>query len=270
MAVVKIEAWTRIRVPEGVLLVHPGGEHYGLVRIHRGAPARSLRAVLAEIVERSRARLGAASCVDVRTIITREGEHASLAVLRGAHPDGRSLDRHVGIILGDGMTIQLEGFCRRGERELARELEGLIVHLVTNAARERRRMFMYRPPPGWSGARRSFSTLWLAPGFPRNPATLEVHDAIPTGHPGALLAHALGHAVGSPSTEDESSIAVGPLVGTRGPRGATLGDERFRYEVELVDPGGEYDGVLAALVDSIEPIPSPAVRHVADHFEWVL
>jgi hypothetical protein len=261
-------AWSRTRVAGGVLLAHPAGNHRGLVRIRRRGSAAPMRQVIAEVLAASPARLAAATCERVCRLVTDEGEHAAIATLRSHFAGGGYLDRHVALVAGDGTAIQIEGFASGPGDELERDIEALVRRAVTGAAAVRRRMFEYRPPPDWRGMRRASSTLWLPPGCPREPGSIEVHDAVPLGDRGAELTHAL-LCVASP--ERGEPLAVGSLAGTVSPARASLAGARFRYQVDLDDPGRRHRAVFDAVIGSIRPIPAAATAaaDAAGPFDWV-
>ncbi|MFN0253671.1 MAG: hypothetical protein ACKV2T_42780 [Kofleriaceae bacterium] len=249
------DRWARARIADGVMLTHPDGVAHGRIRIHHRTNLPTLKTLLGEA-----AHVGVPIDIAVRPITTHEGEYAVIVVLAYAHTGAVPYERHVALVAGEDAAIQLEGIATVNSRLFARSFEELVHRARTGAAANRRRMYIYRPPPGWIGVRCTLSTRWLAPGYPRDRGSIEVHDAIPI-HSRRL----------EPDRDAESCtpITIGRLQGVWGATGAALSDTRFRYEIEVDDPRGEHRLIFGTLLRSIEPVPVPTPSSVpTTDFGW--
>ena len=122
---------------------------------------------------------------------------------------------------------------------------------------DRRRRFVYAPPPGWQGTGDAFDARWYPFDYPRNPGRIIVTPALP-----ATLAAADGivqQMVGEPGESvppPERFTSRYGLAGAHyqldlGTHMFFLSDDRYLYSVRV-------DHELAAgraLVESIEPVP---------------
>jgi hypothetical protein len=153
---------------------------------------------------------------------------------------------------------------------------------------DRRRPYLYDPPPGWSGIVRPFSTLWLAPDCGRQRATLQVFHARPHRNTAPTvqyrqlfeqLSREFGDAPPHEPQVMESRFGIrGQLVTRHGTVAGTptsisdagLTDGRMLYLLRLetaADIHARHRGVLDACVASVQPIPPPKAD-VDTLIEW--
>jgi hypothetical protein len=210
------------------------------------------------------------------TLVTAEGEYASLTVLRGAS-DGVARELTVGFVQLDDHYARLCAFARRREQfaRFRAAARAMIIGDVHALAPRRRRRYLYQPPAGWQGRATTFETTWYPHDFPRRSSAITVFPAVPMN--GAQKVEALVARAGGAGRRFVPFRAVEAHGGLAGhlwrdkddpaTRVAILADD-FAYVMRLAGSGsgsGGDDGeVLLAMARSVHPIPRPERPETAD------
>lgn len=233
----------------------------------RRRPLRSVMTILRGLA----AEIGRGTTVgQIERHVTREGEHAAVAVLSGT--GSRTF---AGVVFGDDFYRLIIA----GGGEVDAIARRIVLELPLGLAHRRRRWYGYVPPVEWGCLRRhTFIAEWIAPEFPREHAMITLFPARPAGESraGALDRHIYemgwggytSSSVEGPETVTTASQLGGvrwQLVGTwlDGARTHTdvvlLSDNTFFYWMRLDHDGESTQArrdVFAAVVASVEPIPS--------------
>jgi len=279
---VDFSGWSRRFLTDGIMLYPPEGRAAGGIRIQdRVRPLRSLRALVAEAVTGFAGLLEPPEIGALERFVTVEGEYAgavTLATRRVA--DGRSVERTLGMVVAEDSYTRVDGVIQdeaqfadfRGRvREVAR-------HVALGLGWQRRRRYLYTPPPGWQAVSRTFSAEWYPLDHPRDDATITVFHAKPLALGSSLvfvrmLREDLGAGLeaepGGPaiSVDNEHGLhgEVRSMSGSYagGPRRhfdtIALQDNRFVYLLRLEsgdDRLDEHRDVLEKMGRSIEPLPA--------------
>jgi hypothetical protein len=271
----------------GTVTARPDGAEWtppdraaGRIRVHHArGPVRAADGALAAAAAELRRRATHVMIEACDRLSTREGEYAALGRITG-RMGGAPFEVHVGVVLGDTSYAELHVLARRPDliarfRRLAREL---VAGYELGLGDLRRRRFVYRPPPGWVGEAHHRATAWRAPDHPRRHGIITVADAMPER--GGSIAEATADALAACSFPlDPGSRRRVKLEHAAGLRGdycealaaggdrlfevIALGDDRYIYRVAMeaaVDELAARRTILEALVESIEPLPSPRHR----------
>jgi len=279
-----LATWRMKYLADGLTLTPPGGRVYGGIRIReRVRPLVTAVEVVAAAVHEL--GLPKVAVTPIERLITTEGEDAAIARITGEH-DGVRFERTVAVLFADDWYTRIDGVTAIPERlasmrEITRDLAQ---NYALGLGELRRRRYLYTPPPGWSGYPRGLITEWQPPAFPNDPSSIAVFPARPIGESASGVLdralHELGWAGFAPSSDRVDELAttrfatglVRRLTGTAGPRTvhqdiAVLQDPRFFYVCRLESPAETVDGhrrVFSALLESIEPVPTPRRNVVPD------
>ncbi len=269
---VDLEGWTRLFVPDGVLLIHPDPS-VGRIRIAERQPIRTLRS----LVERLRHELPPGSRFELldgpRPIETAEGEYAALVVGQIRSGD-LVLERDLGVAIGDEHCTIVDGRVERAASfaSFRGMVEQLTVNTCLGLGALRWRRYYYDPPAGWQGLARPRSDVWLAPGHPRNPGMIHVFHARPSSTNDATVAHHLLYEMAPRGfvreAQPEEATARSGLRGQSATFHAdairminvAFEDDRFLYPLRLeTDHANEVENQKAfqAVADSVRPLPRP-------------
>lgn len=253
-----LDRWLRAPLPGGAIGLRDPGSRAALCIRSGPPPLRRFGEVVADLARsadlRDVERMG-----PPRRFVTEEGEHAVLQPLRAR---GAALLQPwvVAMVVADEAYAIIDGTSPHPDIEAAVELVARAMPMGRSARRAR--WPHYACPTGWLGLRRPLATCWLPPGAPRDPARLDVADAVPCGDPvertqslvwfGASPLAAASEPLSHPRwTGTLERARLRELHWVR----ATLSDGRFLYRVELCDGTEEHVAVLLELVASLEPEP---------------
>lgn len=269
---------------DGVALTLGHRVELGVLRVReRLHPLRSARALFAEAA--SRLPAATAEHAPIEALVTIEGEHAAFAVTRG-EVAGEPYLRCLGAIFGDDWTHLIDaGSVTPAHFEIVEHTARYYATTLSLGLGHRRvRRVRYTPPAQWSPLARGLDTEWLAPGFPRQAASVVVHAARPadrTRHQALedLIEHERLRGLElDPPVRGRAVFTAAGLAGTQWSLEARAGGQRRRCEVVLLEDDrflyaivgrfGETDpeslAVLDALVATIEPVPLPRPRTTQD------
>jgi len=180
MANYSLAGWSRVLLADGLLLAAPErGAGRIRVRTHE-QPLRPLLPVLEELGRRLPAGYSVTAAEPARRLVTDEGEYALFVRFRGSSGE-RQYERSVGVIVGDDALAIIEGIVEKPDSfDMVRHaVEAMTIAYGFGLGANRWRRFFYDPPPGWNGLPRHRADLWLAPGYPKNPAVITVFHARP-------------------------------------------------------------------------------------------
>ena len=266
-----LPTWRLHTLADGVALVPPEGPQLGALRIReRLRPLRSAARIFAEAA----GHLAATAREDgpIERIVTVEGEHAAIQVLRG-NAAGDPFVRCLGVVFGDDSYCLVDAATTVPAHFAFFERSGRVFtsYLSLGLGHRRHRRFGYTPPAGWHAIPRGLDALWLAPGFPDDRATVSVLAARPAGDPPeAVLADLLagerldGLTIGAVGAA-EPVFTSGELSGTRWRVAAeidgeavpldafVLEDDRFVYPII----GRRARDVVERLARTARAIPLP-------------
>jgi hypothetical protein len=218
-------------------------------------------------------------------IITAEGELAFWVPAAGELA-GAAARRFIAVVYGDDFANVLDLLV--SDVAAAAGLAHLSRELVRDCALRlgpRPRRYGFTPPPGWRGRAVGLAAHYYPPEFPARAATMVIYPANPVEGPAeavfdALLAHDEGRgytltALAAPRAVDGADGLAGKhwqLAGRTG--GATVSRDLvvlvkppYAYSLYLdVLPSADLDAARAAflaVVESIEPVPTPGLRQIA-------
>src|SRR5215475_1699206 len=140
--------WVIERTEDGVLVCPPEGPQRAVVRYaERVRPIR--RAI--QLVREAAVPAGFTQTAigAPRRLVTAEGEHAALVARAGTIGD-RAVELVHAFVFLDDYYAALEGIAH-ASAGLAAIVEQLAVGDLHLLGRERRRRYVYMPPPGWQG-----------------------------------------------------------------------------------------------------------------------
>lgn len=279
-----VRGWHRVDDAGGVKLFHPDGPEAGAIRYRETVrPLARMSTIVEELTARGPAIAGFAWSAIERGL-TDEGEHTALVVGRGLL-EGRAILRLCGAVFGDDSYSLLTAVSL--VQEVWDQVESTVRFLLEKDAHGRglrRRRFVYRPPAGWQGLARGFTTEWQPPGFPGDATLIQVLPAHPVADPPrAVLLQSLaddtaeGLEILAVDDEQEVCTAAGLrgsawLVRLKLADGAALRrllvalrDPRHLYAVRAETTREEIGDLLEtveALVESIEPVPAGGMASV--------
>jgi hypothetical protein len=265
-----LEGWTRHFVPNGVLLTHPDPS-VGRIRVVEREPLVSVPALVAAMGHGLPAGARFELVQEPRQLETAEGEYAGFLVGRVDHGAQR-LERQLGVVIGDEHCTLLDGRVERpdlfaGFRQLVLELT---VNTSLGLGAQRWRRFVYDPPPGWHGVGRARSDVWLAPGYPKDPAMLTVFRARPHAvNEAVALHHRIYEMTPSGFVPDGTAQPIVARAGLQGHSARLSGpqtnltsvaleDDTFVYPLRLetgTSPAHQHDEVLASVIHSMRRLP---------------
>jgi hypothetical protein len=280
-----LDGWTRAPAVNGVVLTPPPGV-IARIRLHDREPPRPLRALVAALGTNLPAGARFELVDGPRPLVTVEGEHA--AFLSGVVRLGEAeVQRTVGVIITDERFAIVDGQVetRAHFDEVRRIVETLTRGYCLGLGAPRWRSTFYTPPPGWQGLPRVRAHLWLAPGYPRPPATIQVFHARPRLYTPAVAQHRLVYEdVGA----DLARVAAPtPAPPTRsGLNGQTAEfardssrviniayeDKRYIYLLRLETDAAHRAAhlpIFHAVAQSLAPVPDPASAEPAAIGHWL-
>jgi hypothetical protein len=274
--------------PPGGWTVHRRGDELVLAAAGRRATLRYVErlrplARIAELVAAARRPAGfhPDGFEPVRTLVTHEGEYASLVFVSG-RLGARPVELGYGFVLLDDHYARLTSLAAGEDAAAVRLLvEELLVNDTHLLGRVRRRRYAYASPPGWQPVSDVFATTWYRqePGVR---SRICIAPALPR-HPG-VVARTLAKLIRG--IERLRRVEVAPVRTVRTPTlsgnrwhlrdvAATgldshvlfLQDRSFLYPARLDAPPGAHAELdqFETLVQSIEPIPAGARVPRATH-----
>jgi hypothetical protein len=284
------EGWTLQHLADGVALLPPEGRAIGAIRIRdQVRPLRRVRDVIDAAADELRASAEDVNVATPVSLATDEGEYGFLARITGT-AGGVPFVRVLGLVYSDDFYHRIDGVTTSPQalEQLAELVRMLTVRSYLGLGERRRRRFLYDPPPGWTGMPRGLTTVWLAPGFPEDPATITVPPARPVADLAAgpatlegLLRETAWHGF-----RREWASPPAPFVARAGLRGSrwtitgraadgvtssrevvALADARFWYVLRLDCPRPTHEATFATLCESVAPLPLPATT-VAELSHW--
>ena len=102
-------------------------------------------------------------------------------------PPGQEILRTIAFVLGDREMVTIDG---RGTLPGGHDITAKVVAVASamglGLGSDRRRPYYYAAPAGWRRLSRFRADLWLAPGHPRDPATITVFHSRPLLDQGQL------------------------------------------------------------------------------------
>jgi hypothetical protein len=262
-----LTSWSRVQHADGGVTLTAPAPHPAFAR-HRRAQLRLRHdvplATLDDVIA-AEPRYRIERAEPTERVLTRSGEYGAFRHLHVRARD-EQLSWAVGLVAaGDRMTV-VEGLAR--SPNIAELVRDVLDGSVPSTAHDRIRMVPYRPPPGWFGVRRTLATVWLAPGAPRDPATLVVGDAVPRGP--AERTHALMWPLEVPDGAARDGELATWTVDGRVWAVAQRGDTRWSIRAALRAGDASHLVTLRELVASIElPSPPPSPAPDVDVYAWM-
>jgi len=280
---VDFSGWSRRFLTDGIMLYPPAGRAVGGIRIQdRVRPLKSLRALVAEAVGGFAGLLEPPAIGAIERLVTVEGEFAGAVTLATRRiADGRPVERTLGVVVAEDFYTRVDGVIQDDAQfdDFRGRVREVVRHVSLGLGWQRRRRFLYAPPPGWQGVSRTFSAEWYPLDHPRDDATITVFHAKPLALGSSLvfvrmLREDLGGGLeaepGGPAVavDNEHGLQgeVRSLTGSYAGGGRrhfdtiALQDNRFAYLIRLEsgdDRLDEHRDVLEKLGRSVEPLPAP-------------
>jgi hypothetical protein len=282
----ELAGWTVRHVTDGVALVPP--DRAGGIRLLERQPLLTMREAIAHASTQMTSFVCEMS--PIQRFTTHEGEYAATRTIVGRHGDIR-LERTIGIVWCDHFCTRIDGATTDPAQHdrYRTAIDTLTRHCSLGLGEQRRRRYVYEPPPSWQGYTRGLVSLWIPPEYPRDAALISVFPARPvrSSDPSSRLDRQLhemswyGFAQQS-SAPPEALVTSHSLVGTlhsvtgrfhHGPPRALslalLEDHRFHYAMRLEGPDDTHRSLFRAVVESVEPIPSHVPDVHAVHPSWI-
>ncbi len=184
-----LAGWRRRAVDGGVLLVAPD-PMFAAIRIRTRVPLQPIRPLIDAMVAPG---VGGAAFVETaaaRAFTTDEGEHAAIVDLV-ARPGDAVIRRTIAVVVGDTAMLSIDGrLVRPADHDLTATVRGMAMASSLGLGTDRWRRYFYAAPPGWHRHERLHAEVWFAPGYPRNPGTITVFHARPSGQRASAAQHA--------------------------------------------------------------------------------
>jgi hypothetical protein len=213
--------------------------------------------------------------------ITAEGEYAELVRVRG-QLDDRPAWHLIGTVHGDESMTVLDVLV--GDPAALTEMAQLWRTLIYNdrlGLGVRKRRFYFTPPPGWRQQPSGLGSRLVPPDYPRQPATLIVHPAVPRDSGEDAVLFALLRAYQSRGLLVDALSDAEPVTSDYGLHGKTwalrgsfpgrpelrcdvlvFADPRYLYALCLESGAtanrADLQSILPAVARSVRPIPLPA------------
>jgi hypothetical protein len=272
--------WTRRQLADGLLLFPPGGHAVGALRIKQQVrPLQRIRELIDEAVAELPPGLLGVELSPVYRSASFDGEYTARVTLSARAPTGERVERTIGLVLGDEHYARIDAVVQKEDQfeHFRVAVERLLQNYSLGLGDERRRPFLYTPPPGWQGYRIGFATRYLPPDFPRRYAMLTVFAAKPAELTPPLLQdrqlfeEVTGELERDPPQPDRKVSSAAGLGGNltrvsgRLPGGpavfidqVVLLDTRFVYPLRLESRAPlleEHRAIFSDVVRSVQPLP---------------
>ena len=281
--IIDFSGWSRRFLTDGIMLYPPAGRALGGIRIQdRVRPLRSLRALVAETVAGFAGLLEPPAIGALDRLVTVEGEYAgavTLATRRVA--DGKAVERTLGVVVAEDHYTRVDGVIQDEAQfaDFRHRVREVVRHVSLGLGWQRRRRFLYAPPPGWQAVSRTFSAEWYPLDHPRDDAAITVFHAKPLALGSSLLfVRMLREDLGGGLKAEPGGPAI-TVANEHGLHGevhsltgsyaggarrhfdtVALQDSRFVYLLRLESGDeriDEHRGVLEKMARSVEPLPAP-------------
>ncbi|MFN0247403.1 MAG: hypothetical protein ACKV2T_10995 [Kofleriaceae bacterium] len=282
----ELAGWTVRHVTDGVALVPP--DRAGGIRLLERQPLLAMRDAIAH----ASGQMDSFACEisPLERFTTHDGEYAATCTIVGRHGDVR-LERTIGIVWGDHFCTRIDGATMDPAQHdrYRKAIDTLTRHHSLGLGEQRRRRYVYEPPPDWQGYTRGLVSLWLAPDYPRDPTVIYVFPARPAraADPSSHLDRQL-HEMSWYGFEEQTSESAEELLTTYSLVGslhsvtgrfhdgpsralsvAILQDQRFHYVMRLEGPDGAHRSHFRTLVQSVEPVPTRTIQPSTFHLAWI-
>jgi hypothetical protein len=278
---IDFSGWSRRFMSDGVVLYPPAGRSVGLLRVQdRVRPLVAMKTLVDQVVAAWKGLLEAPTVGPLERLTTLDGEYAAVVTLATRSvADGRPVERSLGMVFAEDHYSKVDAVIQDpAQFELFRDkVRGVVQHLSLGLGWQRRRRYLYTPPPGWYGVARPYSAEWYPPGYPRDDGAISVFHAKPIAAvPSQAFERMLREDLGGGFAEEGADEPV-PIPNDHGLDGqitvrsgvylgqgrrhfhlAVLQDHRFLYLVRLETGDSrrnEHAAELEALVKSVRPLP---------------